>query len=293
MARIALRHVTIAFPIFSSHTRSIRTAVFSRLGGSLAAYNDTVIVRALVNISLDLTDGDRLGLVGANGAGKTTFLRVISGVYPPLTGEAIIEGKVSSFTDIGLGMEPEATGWDNIVFRCVFLGLTFAEARALAPSIAEFCELGPYLDLPVRTYSTGMFLRLAFAISTAVQPDIVVMDEMIAAGDESFIQKAQKRLGDVLERARILVLASHSHKIIRNFCNKVLWLDHGQVKMLGSTDDVLLAYERAALNLRGDDDRVIETREPTPVPVVSDITHPPSDSGSPQRQSSLRGTAVR
>ena len=248
MARISLRDVSIAFPIFSSHTRSIRTAVLSRLGGSLAAHNDTVIVRALQSISLDLVDGDRLGLVGSNGAGKTTFLRVVSRVYPPLRGEAVIEGKVSSFTDIGLGMEPEATGWQNIIFRCVFLGLTFAEARALAPSIGEFCELGAYLDLPVRTYSTGMFLRLAFAISTAVQPDIVVMDEMIGAGDQSFIEKAQRRIGELLERTRILVLASHSQPIIRNFCNKALWLDHGQVRMLGCVDDVLLAYERATLS---------------------------------------------
>jgi len=248
MARIALRDVTIAFPIFSSHTRSIRTAVFSRLGGSLAAHNDTVIVRALVNISLDLVDGDRLGLVGTNGAGKTTFLRVVSGVYPPLSGEAVIEGKVSSLTDIGLGMDPEATGWQNIVFRCVFLGLTFAEARALATSIGEFSELGAYLDLPVRTYSNGMFLRLAFAISTAVQPDIVVMDEMIGVGDENFIQKAQRRIDDLLKRTRILVLASHSQPIIRRFCNKVLWLEHGHVKMVGSVDDVLLAYERGVLN---------------------------------------------
>ena len=248
MARIALRDVTIAFPIFSSHTRSIRTAVLSRLGGSLAAHNDTVIVRALVNVSLDLADSDRLGPVGSNGAGKTTFLRVVSGVYPPLAGEAVIEGKVSSFTDIGLGMDPEATGWQNIIFRCVFLGLTFAQARALAPSIGEFSELGAYLDLPVRTYSTGMFVRLAFAISTSVQPDIVVMDEMIAAGDQSFIQKAQKRIGDLLERTRILVLASHSQPIIRSFCNKVLWLDQGRVRMLGSVDDVLPAYEGAVLS---------------------------------------------
>jgi ABC-type polysaccharide/polyol phosphate transport system ATPase subunit len=248
MARIALRNVSVAFPIFSSHTRSIRTAVLSRLGGRLAAHNDTIIVRALTNVSVDLVDGDRLGLVGANGAGKTTFLRVVSGVYPPLGGEAIIEGKISSFTDIELGMDREATGWQNIILRCVFLGLTFAEARAIAPSIGEFCELGAYLDLPARTYSTGMFLRLAFAISTAVQPDIVVMDEMIEAGDESFIQKAQKRIGDLLERTRILVLASHSQRIIRNFCNKALWLERGQVRMLGPVDDVLLAYERAALN---------------------------------------------
>jgi ABC-type polysaccharide/polyol phosphate transport system ATPase subunit len=122
------------------------------------------------------------------------------------------------------------------------LGLTFSEARAIAPSIGDFSELGEYLDLPVRTYSSGMFIRLAFAISTAVQPDIVIMDEMIGVGDQSFIDKAQRRLAGILERAQILVLASHSESIIRSFCNKALWLDKGQAKMIGSVDAVLSAY---------------------------------------------------
>jgi len=248
MAHIAFHDVTIGFPIFTPHTRSIKTAVLSRLGGNLAAHNDTIVLEALLNISLVLGDGDRLGVIGSNGAGKTTFLRVISRVYQPLSGEAIIEGKVSSFTDIGLGMDPQATGWQNIIFRCVFMGLTFADARALAPSIGEFCELGGYLDLPVRTYSTGMFVRLAFAISTAVHPDIVVMDEMIGAGDQNFMQKAQQRIAELLGRTRILVLASHSMPIIRDFCNKVLWLDQGRVKMLGPVDDVLPFYEGAVIN---------------------------------------------
>jgi ABC-type polysaccharide/polyol phosphate transport system ATPase subunit len=245
MARIALNNVTIAFPIFTSHTRSIKTAVFSRLGGSIDEHAHTVTVRALQNISLEFNDGDRLGLIGHNGAGKTTFLRVVSGVYPPLVGEAIIEGKVSSFTDITLGMDPEATGWQNIIFRCVFLGLTFAEAKQLAPSIGEFCELGEYLDLPVRTYSSGMFVRLAVAISTAVQPEIVVMDEMIGTGDKSFIDKARKRIAALLERANILVLASHSEPIIRSFCNKVLWLEKGRVKMIAPVDEVMRAYAKS------------------------------------------------
>jgi ABC-type polysaccharide/polyol phosphate transport system ATPase subunit len=242
MARIALRNVEVTFPIFSSHTRSLKTVVLSRLGGSLAEHNRTVVVEALKNISLELNDGDRLGIIGHNGAGKTTFLRLVSCVYPPVTGEIIVEGKVSSFTDITLGMDPESTGWQNIIFRCVFLGLTFAEARELAPSIGEFSELGEYLDLPVRTYSSGMFLRLAFAISTAVQPDIVVMDEMIGAGDQSFIDKAKKRVDQLLQRTRILVLASHSEPIIRSFCDKVLWLEKGTIKMLGPTDRVMASY---------------------------------------------------
>ena len=199
-------------------------------------------VAALRDVSLTLKDGDRLGLIGHNGAGKTTLLRLMSGVYPPLSGQALIEGKVSSFTDITLGMEPEATGWQNIIFRCVFLGLTFREANALAPSIAEFSELGEFLDLPVRTYSSGMFLRLAFAISTSVQPDIVVMDEMIGAGDQAFIDKARARMEDLLQRASILVLASHAEPLVRSFCNKVAWLEKGAVRMLGGVDEVFEAY---------------------------------------------------
>lgn len=242
MAKITVRDVSITFPIFSNHTRSLKTVVLSHLGGSLAEHNRTVVVKALRNISLELNDGDRLGIVGHNGAGKTTFLRLVSRVYPPVEGSIEIEGKVSSFTDIALGMDPESTGWQNIIFRCVFLGLSFAEARELAPSIGEFSELGEYLDLPVRTYSSGMFIRLAFAISTAVQPDIVVMDEMIGAGDQSFIDKARKRVDQLLQRARILILASHSEPIIRGFCNKVLWLEKGAVRMLGTTDEVMTGY---------------------------------------------------
>src|SRR3974390_3209010 len=135
MALISIREVTVEFPIFSSHTRSLRTAVFSGLGGQLSTHNQTVVVRALDQISLELKDGDRLGVIGHNGAVKTTFLRLLSGVYPPSAGRIVIQGKCSSFTDLTLGMDPESTGWENIIFRCVFLGLTFSEAKARAPSI--------------------------------------------------------------------------------------------------------------------------------------------------------------
>lgn len=234
--------MTVSFPIFTQHTRSIKNAVFTRLGGRLADHDGTVHVNALSDVSLELRDGDRLGLVGHNGAGKTTFLRVVAGVYPPISGDVVIDGKVSSYTDITLGMDYEATGWQNIIFRCIFLGMTFAEADRLAPSIAEFSELGEYLDLPVRTYSSGMFVRLAFAISTAAQPDIVIMDEMIGAGDQQFIEKAQKRVTEMLNRARIMILASHSEVIIRNFCNKVAWLEKGSVRTIGPTAEILPAY---------------------------------------------------
>jgi ABC-type polysaccharide/polyol phosphate transport system ATPase subunit len=242
MARVCLQDVSVEFPIYTPHTRALKARIFTTLGGRLAAHNETVIVRALDDITLELNDGDRLGLLGHNGAGKTTLLRVISGVYPPASGKVEVLGKLASYTDMTLGMDPEATGWQNIIFRCVFMGMTFAEAKALSPSIAEFSELGEYLDLPVRTYSTGMYLRLAFAITTSVHPDIIVMDEMIAAGDAQFLAKAQRRMSELLERARVLVLASHSEAIIRAFCTKAIWLEKGCVRMAGGVADVLRAY---------------------------------------------------
>jgi lipopolysaccharide transport system ATP-binding protein len=242
MARIELRQVGVDFPIVNASSRSLQLRLFQALGGKLSARHRTVIVRALNDIDLSLEDGDRLGIIGANGSGKTTLLRVIAGVYPPSRGGARIEGTISSFTDITLGMDPEATGWENIRFRCAFMGISFSEANRLAPTIAEFCELGDYLDLPTRTYSTGMYLRLAFAISTSVEPDILIMDEMISAGDAQFMEKAEARLREVVGKANILALASHDMQLVHSMCNKVVWLQQGIVQMIGPPDEVIAAY---------------------------------------------------
>jgi ABC-type polysaccharide/polyol phosphate transport system ATPase subunit len=243
MARINLKQVVVDFPIVNAASQSLQLRLYQALGGKLTTHHKLVVVRALDGIDLELKDGDRLGLIGHNGSGKTTLLRVLAGVYPPTGGSASIEGSISSFTDLALGMDPEATGWDNIIFRCAFLGLSFREAKQLSPAIAEFSELGEYLDLPTRTYSSGMFLRLAFAISTCIEPDILIMDEMITAGDAQFIEKAQRRLYEVVGKANILALASHDATIIEKICNKVLWLDHGLVKQFGLPGTVLTAYE--------------------------------------------------
>jgi ABC-type polysaccharide/polyol phosphate transport system ATPase subunit len=244
MARINLKDVVVDFPIVNASTQSLQLRLFQTLGGKLTSHHKTVVVQALDGVDLALKDGDRLGIIGHNGSGKTTLLRVLAGVYPPTRGFATIEGSISSFTDLALGMDPESTGWDNIIFRCAFMGMGFREAQRVSPAIAEFSELGEYLNLPTRTYSTGMFLRLAFAISTSIEPEIVIMDEMISAGDAQFIEKAKRRLREVVNKANILALASHQMTVIQGICNKVVWLDHGKIKEFGPTDRVVEAYNR-------------------------------------------------
>jgi ABC-type polysaccharide/polyol phosphate transport system ATPase subunit len=243
MAHISLRQAVVEFPIVNASSRSLQLRLYQALGGKLTSRHSTIVVRALDGIDLELNDGDRLGLIGHNGSGKTTLLRVLAGVYRPRPGSATIAGSISSFTDITLGMDPESTGWENIIFRCVFMGLGFAEAKRRSPAIAEFSELGSYLDLPVRTYSTGMYLRLAFAISTSIEPDILIMDEMISAGDLQFIEKAKQRLREIIGKANILALASHDLQMIRSMCNKVVWLERGVIKGMGPAEVVVMAYE--------------------------------------------------
>ena len=246
MTHIKLSNVAVEFPIHNASSRSLQLHVLGALGGKLSGHDRAVFVRALQGISLELREGDRVGLVGHNGAGKTTLLRVLAGVYEPTQGTISVSGRLSSFTDITLGMDPDATGLDNIIFRCVFMGLTFAEARRQSPAIAEFSELGEFLQLPVRTYSSGMFLRLAFAISTSIEPDILIMDEMIGTGDARFIEKSKSRINDLMQRVKILVLATHNANIMKGLCNKVIWLDHGELKMIGTYDEVYPNYLKAA-----------------------------------------------
>jgi ABC-type polysaccharide/polyol phosphate transport system ATPase subunit len=243
MACINLKNIVVDFPVINASSRSLQVRLFQSLGGKLSSHNKTVIVRALDGVNLTLRDGDRLGIIGHNGSGKTTLLRVLAGVYRPGEGSATIEGSVSSFTDLTLGMDPESTGWENIIFRCAFMGMSFREAKRRLAAIAEFSELGEYLNLPARTYSSGMFLRLAFAISTSVEPEILIMDEMISTFDAQFIEKAQRRLREVVNSANILALASHDMNVIQEICNKVVWLERGTIERFGPPELVVQAYE--------------------------------------------------
>lgn len=246
MTRVLLNNVAVDFPVYQGVSRSFRIAVFQAVGGNLEEHNQRCVVSALKDVSLDLHEGDRLGLVGHNGAGKTTLLRVISGVYPPTRGTLEIHGSISALTDLSMGMDQELTGRQNIINRLVLMGHTFRFAREMAAGIEAFSELGSFLDLPMRTYSTGMFLRLAYSVATCITPEILILDEMVSAGDASFMEKVKLRTREFLGRTKILVLASHNLSMLEEYCNKGIWLNHGSVQGFGEIGEVLDAYRASS-----------------------------------------------
>lgn len=246
-ASLTLQDVSVSFPIYYGGSRSLKKRILFRgTGGHIARDSDQrVVIEALRNVSLSLKAGDRVALVGRNGAGKTTLLRVMAGVYEPSAGDVSFRGRISPMFDISLGIDHEISGYDNIRLRGMILGLTPSQIEDRIPEIAEFTELGEYLDIPVRTYSSGMMTRLTFAISTCFSPEILLMDEWIMAGDAGFLSKAQHRVETFIQQANILVLASHNPAICRTWCNKAVWMEQGQIKMFGDITSVLDAYEAA------------------------------------------------
>lgn len=244
MTSISLEKVTVDFPIFNARGRSLKNRVLNMAtGGSINSEgNGVVVVRGLDAISLELRRHDRVGLVGHNGSGKTTLLRVLTGVYVPTSGKIDIQGKCTSLINISLGIDPEATGRQNIFLRGALLGFRKEEMKTKLREIEEFSELGGFLEMPVRTYSTGMHLRLAFSISTILQPEILIMDEWLATGDEGFKAKANQRLNELVEKTQILVIASHARELLAKNCNRVIWLEHGRIRMDSEPTEVLDAY---------------------------------------------------
>ncbi|KVS10903.1 ABC transporter ATP-binding protein [Burkholderia multivorans] len=245
MAYIELKNVTLDLPIFDVQGRSLKKQVL-RMGrrNRIAEGSDGIIVvRALDDVNVRFERGDRVGLIGHNGAGKSTLLRAMAGIYPPTSGALAREGKVVPLLDISLGMDENSTGMQNIRLRGLLLGMSDEEIRKKQQEIADFCELGDYLDLPIRTYSSGMRVRLAFAVSTAVDAEILLLDEVMGVGDASFMHKAETRLADLHSRAEIVVLAMHSNAEIRRVCNKALWMERGRVRAFGPTEEVVSAYE--------------------------------------------------
>jgi lipopolysaccharide transport system ATP-binding protein len=231
MAHITARSVAVEFPLYGLKGRSFKTTFIHAATGGLLAKDagNRVVVRALDGLTFDIREGDRIGIMGHNGSGKTTLLRVLAGAYEPTAGSIEISGRVASMLSIGLGMDADSTGYENIFVRATIMGLRPAEIPPLAEEICAFADLGEYIHMPLRTYSSGMSVRLAFAISTSVSPDIILMDEWLSVVDAAFRDKAQQRLKNALDRARILVLASHDERLIRQTCSRIMRLDHGRI----------------------------------------------------------------
>jgi len=250
MPFIELDRVCVTIPIYNARGRALKSEIFRRaVGANFADEKDPsfVAVRAIDDVTLRIGHGDRVAIIGRNGSGKTTLLRVMSRIYPPTSGRAQIVGHLSSLTDLSVGMDPESTGYENIVLRGLILGLNRRQATALIPDVEEFSELGEYLALPIRTYSTGMFLRLAFAVTTAVKPDIIILDEMISAGDAAFIEKAQRRIEGLIEDASIMVLASHDESLVRRMCSTAVWMHAGRMAAKGDVNEVLNSYKASSV----------------------------------------------
>ncbi|MFT8675529.1 MAG: ABC transporter ATP-binding protein [Acetobacter sp.] len=243
MAGIDVRDLEITFPLYHGDARHLRA--MGELDGNSRFIHDArkrVVVDALRDVSFSLKPGDRLGLVGSNGAGKTTLLRALAGIYEPVGGSVTVHGTVGCLLDPQLGMDMELTGRENIRLRGMFAGLTREQTARVEDDVEEFTALGSFMDLPMLTYSSGMTVRLSFALATAIMPDVLLMDEWFMAGDASFRAKARTRLEGLVSGADILVLSSHMSDIMAEWCNRLIWLDGGRIRMDGPTDTVLRAY---------------------------------------------------
>ncbi len=245
MATISLNAVSVEFPIYHMNARSIKKQLLrlSTGGKLLESAGNSVLVKALDNLTLSIEHGDRVGLIGHNGAGKSTLLRVLSGIYEPTDGHIRVDGKVSPLLDVMFGIDQECTGYENIMMRGILLGLTRKQIQAKMEEIAAFTDLGDYLSVPIRTYSAGMKLRLAFSVATSVVPEILILDEVVGAGDAAFMDKAMQRIHNLIYNSSIVVLATHSTEIIEKICNKVILLDTGKLKYYGPVKEGLALYQ--------------------------------------------------
>ncbi len=243
MASIVVSDLSVDFPLYHAESRSLKKVVLSAATSRLGKdRKQRLVVHAVRDVSFRLAAGDRLGLVGDNGAGKTTLLRALAGIYEPVKGALSIHGRLTAMLDLSQGMNMDLTGRENIHLFGLYKKLSALETTRLEEDVVEFCELDQFIDIPVRTYSAGMTVRLSFALATAVRPEILIMDEWFLAGDAGFIEKARHRLESVVRGADILVMSSHSAGIIKEWCNRVIWLDRGRIMADGVPDDVLGSY---------------------------------------------------
>lgn len=243
MAAIDLENVDLTFTLRKASRLSLKEYLLN--GMFLSRHNPKLSVQALRGLNLSLRDGDRVGVIGHNGAGKSTLLKLIAGVYPPTRGSMSVQGRICSLFDITLGFEPDATGRENITFRAYLQGETPKTLQSKIRDVEEFCELGTFLDTPVRYYSAGMAIRLAFSIATVSEPEILLIDEVLSVGDRAFQLKARKRMRELMASASLMVMVSHDLESVRSMCSKVLWMAKGQAVQFGPTAEVVAAYERS------------------------------------------------
>jgi lipopolysaccharide transport system ATP-binding protein len=244
MARIELDRVSLIFRVRKNSRVTLKEFLLKQMFRK--SVNPIIEVRALQDVSLTVAKGERIGILGHNGAGKSTLLKVLAGVYQPTSGRRVVEGRISSLFDIALGFEPEANGWENIKFRGYLQGESPRTLRGKIHEIAEFTELGKFLDMPVRYYSAGMQVRLAFSIATAIEPEVLLVDEVLSAGDLTFQHKARARMRDMMSKAQLFVMVSHDLESLKNLCDRLIWLEHGRVKRVGPSAEIVEAYEASA-----------------------------------------------
>ncbi len=243
MARIEVSHLSVDFPLYHGSARSLKKTLAAAASGRFG--RDTsrrVVVQALRDISFTLTRGDRLGLIGTNGAGKTTLLRTLAGIYEPVVGRVRIDGTLNALLDPNSGMNMDLTGRENIMLRGLYNGYSAEEIASLEEDVQLFAELGHFMDLPVRLYSSGMVVRLGFGLATAIKPEVLLMDEWFLAGDQRFMTKARSRVEGMVRGADVLVLSTHQAPILVEWCNRVIWMDHGEVREDGPAEAVVERY---------------------------------------------------
>ena len=243
MAHVEVEDVSLTYPVYGQNARSFKTILINRAtGGRLGTSCGNVVVEALKEVSFKLEKGDRLAIIGHNGAGKSTLLKVLAKIYEPTTGTVRVQGRVNCLFDIMMGMDHELTAYENIFLRGLILGLSKSEIRKIVPKVEDFSELGDFMKMPIKSYSSGMKVRLAFGIITNVYSEILLIDEVVNVGDAKFIEKAKVQMRGLVHQSEFMVLSSHDVHVIREFCNKALWLEKGVVKYLGDVEEALRLY---------------------------------------------------
>lgn len=241
MSNVLVKNVSVKFRVYHDHSPSIKDKFSNilRRKWKSGEYSD---FWAVDDVSVNLNEGDRVGIIGHNGAGKSTLLKTLCRVYEPTKGEISVDGRIAPLLEIGAGFHPEFTGRENIYLNGAILGYSKAHLQEIEQEVIDFAELAEFIDMPIKYFSTGMYMRLAFSLATAVSPDILILDEIFAGGDASFMEKAKKRMLNLINNSDIMIMVSHDHKLVQSLCNRVIWIDHGKIIADGTSDIIINNY---------------------------------------------------